>query len=356
LLTRTLGFSEATDSLDELREMLDPLFRIVGLRRVPAHQSAFIYDEVAFRWLAQGRLEFDRDGLRAACAREDLIDDGPGDAPLVYGVKSFEHPIDRLEDRCVAVLDLVPEFDDRFIRPEVDWATVLYPALKAFLLDAASKSSRLRLSLDAHLTLAFTAGSVLNIKSGKAVELEQRMIARSVWSVDDFAHDPAWPSWAFGVEALPGDGQEMAVAICLTHEIASAVRTYVTSTLPGVGSMLVARLSTGPGARSVAAGRHAFELAEALTAQVRAMRSHGVSPAMLHLFMAGPGGFAFFLGQRQAAFGRLTLYEFDFEGSRSGSYQPSLVMPVAAGVAGGGKAAALSFSSRSDATVSGRRQ
>ena len=41
---------------------------------------------------------------------------GPGErAPIVYGVKSFEHATDRLEDRCTAVLDLVPAFDDRQI-------------------------------------------------------------------------------------------------------------------------------------------------------------------------------------------------------------------------------------------------
>jgi hypothetical protein len=213
LFARTLGFSEATDSLDDLRDALDPLFRIVGLRRVPPHQSAFIYDEIAFRWLAQGRLVFDRAGLRAACEREGLINDRPGDTPIVYGVKSFEHPVDRLEDRCAAVLDLVPEFDDRFIRSEADWAAVLYPALNVFWLDAAKKTSRLRLSLDAHLTLAFATGSVLNIKSGKFVELEQRTIGRSVWWADDVPHNPAWPKWVFDVETLPGGGTDIAVAV-----------------------------------------------------------------------------------------------------------------------------------------------
>jgi hypothetical protein len=39
LLVRTLAFAEATDSLDQLREELDPLFRIAGLRRIPSHES-----------------------------------------------------------------------------------------------------------------------------------------------------------------------------------------------------------------------------------------------------------------------------------------------------------------------------
>jgi len=51
-----------------------------------------------------------------------------------------------------------------------DWASTLYPALRQFLLDSAKASERLRLVIDAHLTLSFAAGSVLNIKSGRTIE------------------------------------------------------------------------------------------------------------------------------------------------------------------------------------------
>jgi hypothetical protein len=44
--------------------------------------------------------------------------------------------------------------------------------------------------------------------------------------------------------------------------------------------------------------------------------------------MAAPGGFSFFLGQRQIAIGALTLYEYDYEGEYGGSYRPSLSFPV----------------------------
>jgi hypothetical protein len=44
--------------------------------------------------------------------------------------------------------------------------------------------------------------------------------------------------------------------------------------------------------------------------------------------IAGPGAFTFFLGQRQPGLGRVVLYEFDFEGNRGGSYEPSLSLPI----------------------------
>ena len=48
----------------------------------------------------------------------------------------------------------------------------------------------------------------------------------------------------------------------------------------------------------------------------------------LHLFVAAPNAFTFFLGQRQPGFGKTTLYEYDFEGTNGGDYKASLVLPI----------------------------
>ncbi len=81
---------------------------------------------------------------------------------------------------------------------------------------------------------------------------------------------------------------------------------------------------------AVVCGQHAFDLAEALTGQIRAVREATGRGGRVCLFMAAPGAFSFFLGQRQTAIGPLTLYEYDFEGEQGGSYQPSLSLPVRA--------------------------
>lgn len=51
LLTGTLAFSETSESLDGLRDLLDLHFKAVGLRRSPPSESAFIYDEVVYQWV-----------------------------------------------------------------------------------------------------------------------------------------------------------------------------------------------------------------------------------------------------------------------------------------------------------------
>ncbi|MET4691230.1 SAVED domain-containing protein [Sinorhizobium fredii] len=326
LLARTLAFGEATDTLDALREQLDVLFGFVGLQRIPANQSAFPYDDLVFQWMAQGRLEFDRAGFRALCAREGLLGSGQG-SPRVYGVKSFEHAFDRLEERCHEVLDLVPAFDERYIRDDDDWETTLYPRLRAFLLEAAKQQPRLRLALDAHVTLAFAAGSIINIKSGRHIELEQRSTGRRLWAGDDLSPDPNWSRLTCETIELQQDKPDLAVALGLTHDLSGDVRRFCETNLSDVGRLLLMQPSAGAGAQSVACGRHAFELADAATNAVRKARPAG--SGCTHLFIAAPNAFSFFLGQRQAALGPVRLYEFDFEQART--YTPALTLPISAG-------------------------
>lgn len=325
LLARTLSLDTDSTSLDDHRYNLDLLFENRGLRRVPVNESSFVYDDVAFQWLAQGRLEFNRQTFREACKREGLLA-GDGRAHVVFGVKSFEHPFDRLEDRCTVVLDLIPHFDERAIRDQAEWATILYPKLKSFLQVAAKDNQHLRLILDAHITLAFAAGSVLNIKSGRNVEIEQRTVHRNVWHSSDMQRDPSWPEWEFDLETLHESEGDMAVAVCLTHDVVPAVKTHLAASLPQASSLLIARPSCGAGARSVVCGQHAFDLAEALALQINQKRYTSRPP--LHLFIAAPNAFTFFLGQRQPSLGKATLYEYDFEGTNGGGYKPSLLLPL----------------------------
>ena len=185
----------------------------------------------------------------------------------------------------------------------------------------------MRLALDAHASLAFAAGYILNIKSGRAVELEQRTLSRSVWSAEDVPPDSSWPTFEFTVTELNADCREVAVAVGITHDIGADVLAFVERCLPPVGRVLVCVPSIGSGARSVVCGRHAFELAEALAKRVVKLRAGSVK-TLSHLFVAAPNGFTFFAGQRAIVLGPTRLYEFDFEGERGGTYRPSLTLPL----------------------------
>jgi hypothetical protein len=62
-----------------------------------------------------------------------------------------------------------------------------------------------------------------------------------------------------------------------------------------------------------------------LVGAIRASAKGG--PRRVHLFIAGPNAFAFFLGQSQAALGPASIYEWDFDGLRDRDYSVGLELP-----------------------------
>jgi hypothetical protein len=328
-LCARLGISQTAESLDDIRERLDEACRAYGLQRIPTNGSSVIYDDVVRQWAAQGRNVFDRKSFREACQQEGLLRAGLP-ASVVFGVKSFEHPIDRPEDRCVAVLDLIPEFDDRFIRDSGAWRATLLPRLTDFLRENARVGGeRFRLVLDAHTSLAFAAGTVLNTKSGRLVEIEQRTPDRVVWSPDDRPEGPDWAAWDFSRESLDDAKSDIALGIGLTHDVGPKVRDYAVANLPTVGTLMLARPTGGGSQKSVICGAHANRLAEGLAKWVKASREapNASRDARLHVFIAAPNAFTFYLGRHIEAVKPVTLYEFDFQSQRAGSYEPSLSFP-----------------------------
>lgn len=328
MLAGTLAVAQAPDSLDDLRDRLDALFGFVGLRRIPMAESAFLYDNLPYEWMAQNRTEFDRASFLAACAEQDLIVGSKQDGPRIFGVKSFVHPIDPIEQRCSEIIDLLTYFQDRFIKNETAWREEIYPSLRRFLLQAAHDNERLRLVFDAHASIAFAAGSILDVKSGRDIELEQRGAkGREIWSATDRDQDTSWPKPVFDTTVLR-DGSDIAVAVSITHDVRKPVDELVRKELPAVGRIVHCGMPAGPSQTSVLCGRHAFNLVEDVLREVKVARQ-STPFAHLHLFIAAPNVVTFFLGQRHALLGPVTLYEYDFESSLHGGYMPSLQLPIA---------------------------
>ena len=323
-----LALTSVSESLDDFRQRMDEALHCYGLKPSEPGSSSTKYDQLPYEWLGQGRNEFDAKSFREACEDEKLFADKSQPPAKVFGVKSFEHGFDRLEARCDEVLNLLPEFSDRYLRPEFTWERDLLPKLNAFIRSAGQQQQRLRLAMDTHLTLAFAAGTVLDTKSGKIVELEQRTRGgTAIWAADDVPVDINWPGWVFSEFDLKTGGTEVAIAVSVTRTTEQQVRAYLQG-LPSVGRLVVASLADGASQAAVLNGAHADQLADRLANHVKDVRSRAAietRPA-LHLFMAAPYSFAFFLGRHIKVLKPVTLYEFDFDGEGNGSYVPSLAM------------------------------
>lgn len=322
LVARTVGVTQRLESGQDLRDWLNDRFRRMGLVCVPSSQAGFFYDDLITKLHAQGRSDFNGASFKDMCNQEKLFDPHEERKSISIGVRSFMHPIDNIESRAQRTVNLVPHFNGRFIRDEEAWSAKVFPQLRDFALEVAQKHYHLRLILDVHVSLAFGIGTILNVKSGKFIEIEQRTGGRNFWSSTDVAPDAAWPTFVFETETV-SEGPDVAVAVSVTHDVGKDVRTYVKS-VQTIGRILHARLTVDASRQSIQCGRHAQQLADSLLAALRANVSSKADRQRTHFFIAGPNAFAFLLGQNQSAIGATTVYEWDFEGNRDGSYRPGL--------------------------------
>ena len=189
--------------------------------------------------------------------------------------------------------------------------------LRAASITCASLSTRTS-------SLAFAVGALLNVKSGKRIEIEQRTGGRRFWSMDDEPIDAKWSRRAVTEDRVRDDQPDIAVSVSLTHDVRAPARAFVTSQLASVGRLVHFTPEGGPSQQAVKCGRHAWTLAESVNAHLQSLRNGGAAFRHVHVFIAGPNGFTFFLGQFQPAIGPATLYEWDFERQRGGGYSPGL--------------------------------
>ena len=181
-----------------------------------------------------------------------------------------------------------------------------------------------RLILDAHASIAFLAGAVLDLKSGVQTELVQKgRVGAQIWRADDgtAAQGARFKTAAEKV----GDGREIAVAISVAQSATAQARAYVAAHLPQVEKLVSFEMPTGPGQQTVVCGEYAAALAEQVSNFVRALKATDAD-AVVHVFAACPNTLLFSFGPEPSGIAPCIVYEFDFDRKEHKTYQPSFVI------------------------------
>lgn len=312
-------------SLDELRSQINVKARVVGMLACNASDSDFRYDELARRLKSRGLAAFNRAALLALAREEGLLGEPPAppDRHLLIAIRSFVGPAADLTGATPEnTLSLTADFRQRYLQDGRDWQRDIQPKVESFLSAAAGRSPLLRITLDAHASIAFLAGTVLGVKSGVGVQLVQKgRVGARVWRADDGTSGPAFEERSEGT----GDGRDVAVLMSAAQDVGSRVRAYMATAGLDVGTVLGFSLPGGPGQQSVAGGGHAAALAEQVANAV--LRAKADDPdATVHVFAAVPNSVLFYLGQQHQAIAPCTVYEFDFDRRGDRTYHPSFTM------------------------------
>jgi len=311
-------------TLEELQDAANIALREAGLRSWERTERANRYDDLPRKLVQSAMGEFDRDSIEGILRKERLVVGPPISrltSPRRVGIRSYVANAERLADEVEALCSLETDFDGRRIRDPDLWEGSVRQKLESFLEEVTSSGQPLDLVISAHVTIAFAAGWRLDTKARVDAAPVQ---GDAIWRPARDAPRPA-VAWTPPVVQRLGDGRDVALCISVTHSVLGEVSTFVLESLPGVGSLVHLQIPGDLGHRAVRDGTHALHLAESAIDEVVRHLPRGEPRATVHVFIAAPNGFVYFLGRLAARLGRVALYEYDFPRREEAPYHLSLV-------------------------------
>jgi hypothetical protein len=326
-IVRGLRVLDGHRTLEELRSEINLKATVVGVLACNAAESDFRYDELARQLKVRQLNALNREALLQICRNEGLLVKRAAepDPFLPIAIRSFLGPAaDIVGAAPENTLLLTDHFRQRYLHDNREWQRDIRPKVESFLRGAVRKSASLRLILDAHASIAFLAGAVLDLKSGVQTQLVQKgRVGARTWRADDGS---AAKGGRFDIATeLCGVGREIAIAISVSQPVMAQAQAYIAAQLPHVGKLISFAMPTGPGQQNVAGGEHAAALAEQVSNHVRTLKADDLD-AVVHIFAACPNSILFFLGQHHQGIAPCIVYEFDFDRQQHKTYQPSFII------------------------------
>jgi len=323
------GFAilDGQPDMEAMRDAVSTKARSVGIYtpRALVAASDFRFDSLARQMIKRDIQIHDRRSLL-----QFLFDEGISVAPTVSSGSSFGHIVIRSFDRLATdissfedanILALLDSFNGRYLSPEHDWLAI-DQQVRAFLGEKAKSVQAMRLTLDAHASIAFVSGRVLHLKSGVRPELVQNgRKGPEIWHAEDGSNVGS-AKFEFESKIL-GPGRDLAVSINVSRSTFDDVKSYVSTNRVPVGTLLNCTLPAGPDQSGVSGGQHAAVLTDQIAERIRKLRAI-MNIETVHLFVSAPNSFVFYLGQQAQAIGQHQMYEFDFDGAQGATYIPSV--------------------------------
>lgn len=315
-------------------EILETLVRDSLLRYISNHNRMLTFDQISFIASAtvndQMISSTHGDGIDRKKFDEELekriflIADKYSPKRISIAVTSFTRGAVHLEDKTMC-LSLVDKFDDRKLKNGYDWNNDIYPMLRDFLISNTKNEHAYQVFLDAHASLAFAAGYVLDSKSGINVFPIQKtaMNGTKLWDVK-LSSKKSYSNLSISHEEFEENKFDTALILNITRPIYNDVIEYIKEQNLSIGRIINCTPNeAGPTNFSIEDGNHAATLANSIYNAI-AQRTTAERRATLHIFAAAPNAFMFFLGQISRGFGKRVLYEYDFEQRDSCSYSKSI--------------------------------
>jgi len=313
-------------TLDQLKERLNDKLLNAGLTPVDNGSSINPYDDLIRKLFRAGKTSFTLDEIKEICRREGLWvgKESTDEEPIILGIRSFINRTEYMEDETQYMLDLVPYFDERKIVHQSSWNDQILPLLDKFISEHTVPTKRVIFHLDTHTSIALASGYNLHSKSGVGVTVVQKTLSgRELWSPQIERNSQEYPGWSISETIIDDHEMDIVMGISITHDLRDDVENYVSSNIKP-GKILFFTVQPNPSSTSIINDIHSLQLIQGLIREIRKHRI--VGRRVIHLFIAGPNGFSFMLGQHCHGLGTILTYEYNFESGEMGQYEPAITL------------------------------
>lgn len=317
-----------------LLEHVNNSLTLAGLSPISSEDLINPYLALARTLIEGNHTRLTREQLTLLCQKSKLWQGSPmnlGKAKKI-GVRSRFRGTEEFDQWTESRLDLLDKFDGRLLKRGLNWDGDVFAPLNAFLQSQLKLGDRCELWMPVHSTIATAIGYILDSKQGIDVHVRQTMVSGTeIWKNSlPFGGTGMYGEWVTNDQAM-GNGDDVAIAISVTHDIFEDVQSYLQDNRLGV-SKIRHFLHPKHGKQAIATQEEATILTEKIIESVRQFKRESVKresarTSVLHLFTAMPNFMAFALGQRLRTLGRVQLYEHNFESGYGADYMPSLQLP-----------------------------
>lgn len=163
---------------------------------------------------------------------------------IPIGVKSFTRAVGRLEEDVDKCLSFVDKFADRKLKDEYDWNGDIYRNLKEFLLTNTSNRHAYQILMDAHISIAFAAGRILDSKSGVNIFPVQKSSTNGtvLWDVK-LSSKKDYAKWEILHERFNENQYDSALVLNVSRDIYNDVVKFIKERDLSIGRIINCKLN-----------------------------------------------------------------------------------------------------------------
>ncbi|WP_202703892.1 SAVED domain-containing protein [Flavobacterium sp. UGB4466] len=311
----------------------EPLsFALAAINLKPLHDDKRTspYSSLIVRLHEEKSNRLHKDNLYAILAQEDLWVTTTTNEKIFAsaGLRTFRKGAENMEMETDKCLCLLKHFESRYILDGPLWQSEVLPSIEAFSQELIGLGKPIVLHLDAHISTAYALGYYIGNKSGTDITIVQKSPkGRVYWKPELEATREETEQWDYTERDGNADGDDLVLSISISNDISAEVDHFVESHVPNAAAVLHAKAISGCGFSAVRNADHIMEYIVFLNRKIRTWKTAKGRGKRIHIFISAPNSFNFFLGQQASGYGRISLYEYDFEGIRSGTYVQSLNLP-----------------------------